>query len=611
MNRDREATYGLRPGVLADEPSELLTGQLVSAWTAEATPQEQPVAVLVAGQPGAGKTLVGDLAQSVLDRRGRAVRVCSDLYKSGHPDYAALLAADVRRAGAGVRAAVRGCQAAVEEWVRGHRLDAVVETALADAEDVRWSSRAYRAAGHRLELVVLATPPAVSALGILDRYLDGDADGGGRWVSWANHDRCVEAVAAVLAVVEDERLVDRVTVVRRDLTVLFANHLNTGGAWTGPVGLAAAVGAEHRRPWSAAETSVFLHALADSDRRVHRDVADDDRRLAVQRDAARAAALAEPVRRIAQPVSGPPGVAYHRLSAAEFEWTWEELIVPGYLDDITAHDDPVTTYVLGQPGAGKTGAAYLVRRALRHRRAVTISGGYFKDAHPDYARLLEEDPRGAGSRIRTDYTAWQRQAEALVRAERGDMVVEMAPGSVDRLIDGIARDRRAGRRVDLVVLAVRAADSLQGTAARYAHAVRTGPARYTTVDGHDRCLAVLPAAVAAAETAGLADTVTVIRRDHTALYRRQRASGGRPLAATVLLAEQHRPYTTAEAAAFRAVQRTLFAAMPQYREDLAEITARARPYLPARLQPRWLPRATAAGALLPVYPSRSSLQRAS
>ncbi|GDY70154.1 hypothetical protein SAV14893_097530 [Streptomyces avermitilis] len=44
-------------------------------------------------------------------------------------------------------------KAAVEAHVRDRRFDAVVESALADPDDFRASSHAYRAAGHRIEVV--------------------------------------------------------------------------------------------------------------------------------------------------------------------------------------------------------------------------------------------------------------------------------------------------------------------------------------------------------------------------------------------------------------------------------------------------------------------------
>jgi hypothetical protein len=620
---ERTGTQELRPGGLpAAEAQDLLTSRILPTWTAAASGHQQPVTVLVAGQPGAGKTAVGDLVQGALERRGPVVRVCSDLYKPEHPRYATLLAADVRLAGVGVRADVRGWQAALEDHVRAHRLDAVVETALADPDEARAVSVAYRAAGHRIELVVVATAPAASAQGILDRYLATEADGGGRWVSWENHDACVAGLLATLPVVEGEHLVDRVTVVRRDRTVLYANHLDPGGRWTGTAGAAAAVDAEHRRWWNAPETAAFRLGLTLSDRRLHREVGDEDRRLAVQRDAERAAALAEPVRRTAQPIREAPGVHYHRLSPAEHRWTFDALIVPGYLADITAHDHPVTTYVMGQPGAGKTDAAHLVRRAARHRRPVKINGDDFKNMHPDYWNLLLEEPRTAGARIRADYTAWQRQAEAHVRAHHGDMTVEISPGDADQFLDCARADRAAGRRVELVVLGVRAADSRQGAAARYERMARTGPARFTTAAGHDQCFAAIPDAVAAAEQAGLVDAVTVLRRDRTAAYRNERGPDGRwqrpPMAVPALLAERHRPYTAPDAVRFLSTQRRLSAALPQYRFELRDITRLAWPLLPENLRFGTLER-PAGRVALPVwaqasirgYDSDRSLSRAS
>ncbi|MEU2135234.1 hypothetical protein [Streptomyces sp. NPDC018352] len=64
--------------------------------------------------------------------------------------------------------------------------------------------------------------------------------------------------------------------------------------------------------------------------RVHRDLPGDER-LAIHHDVARAAALAEPVRRIAQPRRRAPGVDYHRLPVTEHRWVFDELIAPPYL----------------------------------------------------------------------------------------------------------------------------------------------------------------------------------------------------------------------------------------------------------------------------------------
>lgn len=57
---------------------------IVPTFTRGAVSQARPVVVVVAGQPGAGKTQIADLVQAALDRRGGAVRICRDLYKSAN-----------------------------------------------------------------------------------------------------------------------------------------------------------------------------------------------------------------------------------------------------------------------------------------------------------------------------------------------------------------------------------------------------------------------------------------------------------------------------------------------------------------------------------------------
>ncbi|MFE7531643.1 zeta toxin family protein [Kitasatospora sp. NPDC057542] len=595
--------------LLSDAESfEVLSREILPAWTREAVPQTRPVVLLVAGPPGSGKTTLSGLLLPVLGLRGGAVRVGADLYKAAHRHYPALLAEDVRTAGAGVRTDTRRWQVEVEGYVRAHRLDAVVETALADPEAARAQALAYRASGHRVEIVALACASAVSQLGVLKRYL-GNGDGAGRYVSWANHDECARQLAHTLGVLEEEHLVDRVTVVRRGLEPLYDNEL-ADGTWIRPPGAARAVEAEQARWWGAVETATFRRSLASAERALARAETrlPSDQVLAVMRDPERCAALAEPVRRTAQPIAEPPGIDYHRLSADEHEWIFQNLIVPD-LGEVVALERPVVVYVMGAPGAGKTQATMMVRRALRDRRPVWIAGELFKAAHPDYFRLLREHPRTASARIRADYKAWQARAEAYVRERRADTVIEVAPGSANSFLDDVAAWRRAGYRVELLVLDVRAADSRQGTALRYAEVSRGGtrPGRFTTASGHDRCLAAVLECVQAVEEQRLVDHVGVVRRDGTAVFRNTLGPDGRWTgqtgAALAVRAGQVRPYTEHEARRFLAHQRKLRAALPQYRRDVDAITRLAWPLLPPALQPGRL--AFAPPAALPApHPTR-------
>ncbi|MGN5392510.1 zeta toxin family protein [Streptomyces sp. JL7001] len=588
--------------------------QIVEEATQHAARQEQPVVVFIAGQPGAGKTKAADLVQAALARRGGAVRVCRDLYKSAHRQYATLLATDVRTAGVKIRPDTSHWQASLEEHVRDGRFDAVIESALADPGEFRTSASAYRRSGHRIEIVVVATAEAWSQLGVLDRYLtDAAAGAGGRYVSWENHDLCAKNLPATLAVIEAEQLADRITVVRRDGTVLYTNEL-VAGAWRRRPAADKAVVRGRSRPWSAQETATFHRELTRAEVRLHRDVHGEDERLAVARDAGRAAALAEPVRRIAQPRRDAPGVDYHRLSAEEHRWIFDELIAPSYLSGITSREDPRATYVLGQPGAGKLLAARMVRRAMRPG-TTRLVGDDFKTQHPDYFQLLRDDPRNAGAAIRSDYRAWFAQAEQYVRDRRGDVVIEAAPGSVEEFLASALPYATGGYPVELVVLAVREADSRLATALRYARALqRGGTGRFTSRSGHNTCFRALADVVAVAEQHPQIAAITVIRRDGQALLRHEAGGAGR--ASWALAAERLRPYTEQEATAFLRLHQALRRALPRHANELEEIAAVARPLMPARVQPARLDRPHPPVWPLPLrrgasaYDSLSSFRRA-
>ncbi|MET9819770.1 zeta toxin family protein [Streptomyces sp. NPDC006355] len=298
---------------------------------------------------------------------------------------------------------------------------------------------------------------------------------------------------------------------------------------------------------------------------MHVELGSEDRRLAVQRDSERAAAWSELVRRIAP---------------------------------------------APQAGAGRRLPPAFVRRA-----PTRLVGDDFKASHPDYYQLLRDDPRSAGAAIRADYKAWFAQAEEYVRLRRGDVLIEATPGSTEEFFASPLPFATTGYPVELVVLAVREADSRLATALRYAWALqRGGTGRFTTRAGHDVCFRPLADVVAVAERHPQIAAVTVIRRDGHALLRHEGAGAGR--ASWALAAERLRPYTDQEAAAFLRLHQSLRRALPQHRDELVEIAALARPLMPPRVQPARIGRPHSPVWPLPVprraggYESSSSLSRA-
>nr|WP_260605456.1 zeta toxin family protein [Streptomyces sp. WAC01280] len=250
------------------------------------------------------------------------------------------------------------------------------------------------------------------------------------------------------------------------------------------------------------------------------------------------------------------------------------------------------------------------------RRGTTrLVGDTLKAQHPDYFQLLRDDPRSAGAAIRADYRAWFAQAEQYVRDRRGDVLIEAAPGSTEEFLASALPLATGGYPVELVVLAVREADSRLSTALRYARALqRGGTGRFTSRSGHGTCFRALADVASVAEQHPHIAAITVIRRDGQALLRHE--SGGAGRASWALAAERLRPYTEHEAAAFLRLHHGLRRALPRHRDELDEIAALARPLMPPQVRPASLDQPhppvwhLAVPDRAPVYDCLSSFSRA-
>ncbi|MDK9496169.1 zeta toxin family protein [Streptomyces katrae] len=332
-------------------------------------------------------------------------------------------------------------------------------------------------------------------------------------------------------------------------------------------------------PGAPPRTRFFRRNLIRAEVLVHDERLPADRRLAVSRDAERAAAAAEPVRRIAHPLPGPPGTGYHRLSRDQHRWTFDELIAPTFLRKATFRPDPLVVYLVGEPGARQLEARRMLRRAMRPR-TVVVDPDLLRGHHPDHSQLVNDTPRTAGDLVRPDAEDWQAEAEAYVRERRGDLLIEADFTSAADFALSAGRFARAGYRIEVVALAARAADSRQRTPVGHARALELDVVTaLPTPAAHAQACEMTADIVAAAAADPCVGAVRVIDSDHRAL--------GRDRWATWALAAARRlPYTAGEAARFHSVQRALHQVLPRLRKEIVGITAQAQPLMPTAGQAR-------------------------
>jgi UDP-N-acetylglucosamine kinase len=225
--------------------------------------QDEPVAVFVAGQPGAGKTRTTASLKAKLDARGGAIVVDADVYKAYHPLYRRLMAEDDQRAAALLSPDSGRWMRMAQEWLAEHRIDALTKTTMRDESYFARPAETFRRAGYRIEAAIMAVPEAQSRLGILDRYeAQVRSAGHGRLTLRDNHDSAYRGVLTTAEAIDRDRLADAVSVYRRGDELLYANHLTGDGDWRWPAGTREAIEKERARLWTPEESERFAETYA-------------------------------------------------------------------------------------------------------------------------------------------------------------------------------------------------------------------------------------------------------------------------------------------------------------------------------------------------------------
>lgn len=234
--------------------------QIVPELLAGPDAQSRPVVVALVGQHGAGKSRAARMVAEVLARKGGFADLDSDRYRPYHPDYDALVRRDDRLMAGYLGPDSWAWLAQAHEYVRHHQINALTHETANDGHAVAGHLRAYREAGFRVEVMIMAVPAAMSNQGIVRRYLDEVADRGhGRLSVQANADQAYRGVLDLADRVDGERIAHQVGVFRRgESRPRYENTLNAEGNWTAEPALRAAIARERERQWTAQETADFL-----------------------------------------------------------------------------------------------------------------------------------------------------------------------------------------------------------------------------------------------------------------------------------------------------------------------------------------------------------------
>ncbi|WP_406279869.1 zeta toxin family protein [Embleya sp. NBC_00896] len=216
--------------------------------------RDRPTVVFIGGQTAAGKTTC---QQVVLRDLGLTdvVPIDGDDLLDDHPGYRDAARADDRTAASLVGAHTSAWWTMTVEHLRAHDVDVVVSAPLGRAP---WSLdrfRDFHAAGYRVELVLLAVPPAQSLLSLVERWhrdRQPERHGFGRWVAPTTHDRFLTGILETADAADASDAVDAIHVARRGRGIVYGNDRVGKARSTREV-----IETERARPWSDAERADF------------------------------------------------------------------------------------------------------------------------------------------------------------------------------------------------------------------------------------------------------------------------------------------------------------------------------------------------------------------
>ena len=182
--------------------------------------QKHPLAVLLAGQPGAGKTELSTMLLSQM--RGDAAVINGDDYRRYHPNYRKLYAAY----GSDSVSMTSAFSSAVTEGLIRQLSNAgrnlVIEGTGRTVEVPRFTAELSTGKGYRVEIAVIAARPEVSLASTLLRFYQMNEGGTiPRSTALEAHDGIVRALPGNLDALRTLPCISRVSIWDRELTLLY------------------------------------------------------------------------------------------------------------------------------------------------------------------------------------------------------------------------------------------------------------------------------------------------------------------------------------------------------------------------------------------------------
>lgn len=202
----------------------------IRALTRGKMTSDQPRAILLGGQSGAGKTIIHRIKQK--EFQGNIIIIDGDSYRSQHPNYRSLqekygkYSVDYTKGFSG-----KMVEHLVDELsTQGYHL--LIEGTLRTTQVPRQTAQLLRSKGYQVSLAVIGTKPELSYLSTLIRYEELYAidPNQARATPKEHHDGIVENLVDNLRELQNDKIFDHIQIYQRDRTCIYDSETDEGPA---------------------------------------------------------------------------------------------------------------------------------------------------------------------------------------------------------------------------------------------------------------------------------------------------------------------------------------------------------------------------------------------
>lgn len=201
---------------LSDDDHEWIRQDHIDRYIETTQASEEPKVIILAGQPGSGKSALKAAAISEFPPNARPVVVDVDKLRDSHTLYDELKIQNDRTAAGKVQRDAGKWGDELVQDARYSRRNIVIDGTLKSPDKAQTLCKQFKEAGYRVELRALAVRQEDSELGVYSRFENLKAkEGRGRWVEISVHDAAYLGLPKSIDRLNRSQYVDRIEIYRR------------------------------------------------------------------------------------------------------------------------------------------------------------------------------------------------------------------------------------------------------------------------------------------------------------------------------------------------------------------------------------------------------------